>query len=910
MKRLSILAATILLTACGSKTTEEYISNAQQLINHKDYQAAQIELKNAVSDAPEHAQARLLLGQTYYFMGAYQAGLKDLEKAFALDQTAEPYALWLAKAHYYSQDFLQCIESIKNTSLQGEAQYFDFLCKLAAGEVDAANIVIEQALGTNETEPYKSLFAVAAMSSQNDVSLAYNKVKQLQQEFPEHDEVLRLYANLAARNQDWPAAINAYQQLNKARPKDLMLKLTLATVYLQGKEYNQALNAADVLLKQFPNQAYVNGLKAEASFALEQFEAAKLHAEKAIQNGSKTYKTELVAALANYQLGKYEQSYQYFSGLSANYTLSDQLSRLYTVVQLRLGYALQAADALQADTNVDEMDSKLMVEAGLQALKLGNTEVAAKLATKANQLKPTNAQELVRLGVLNYALDENTDMLEEALKLDEKLTVGKMALASAYFQSGEYEKSLELAETWLQQDNKDIVALNLAALSLFKLNKNDKAEVYLQDSLKVKPGNPIALIYFSNVKLNSATPADAKPYLDAIVKHNPDYIEGYLHYYSGYKKLGMAQKALDDVKKLYRQDATNINKALMYARVLVNEQDAKQALEILNKVAKKDTNPAIYWGMLGDTYVQLQKFEDAINTYKDWARINNGNPLPWVKQIFVHQLTNKWGEGLVVAQNALKQFTNNSQLQLLEVDLLLKTQKVDLVDAKLKTLESSITNSELVRLRGEYWLQKGDVNKGLDALVKYYDTTPSYRAATLIYTASKTQNVKKAYQFLQTHLNKHPQDLTNTLLFANENLISNKDLSIELYLKVLAKEPQHLVSLNNLAWLYGEQNNLTNALEYGEKALKLSPNSPAVMDTVALIKLKNNDLVAAEQLSAKAYTASDKNLDVGFTYLQILKAKADESAATNLENELVTNAKAKLSEQAYELFLRKLDSVK
>ena len=53
------------------------------------------------------------------------------------------------------------------------------------------------------------------------------------------------------------------------------------------------------------------------------------------------------------------------------------------------------------------------------------------------------------------------------------------------------------------------------------------------------------------------------------------------------------------------------------------------------------------------------------------------------------------------------------------------------------------------------------------------------------------------------------------------------------YQALLAISPQHALALNNMAWLMLQQKK-PGALDYAERAVRAAPNSPALLDTLAL----------------------------------------------------------------------------
>jgi Tfp pilus assembly protein PilF len=59
----SALLATLLLVGCGGEKPETMLSSAKAFLAKNDHKAAAIQLKNALQQDPQLAEARFLLGQ-------------------------------------------------------------------------------------------------------------------------------------------------------------------------------------------------------------------------------------------------------------------------------------------------------------------------------------------------------------------------------------------------------------------------------------------------------------------------------------------------------------------------------------------------------------------------------------------------------------------------------------------------------------------------------------------------------------------------------------------------------------------------------------------------------------------------------------------------------------------------------
>ncbi len=102
---------------------------------------------------------------------------------------------------------------------------------------------------------------------------------------------------------------------------------------------------------------------------------------------------------------------------------------------------------------------------------------------------------------------------------------------------------------------------------------------------------------------------------------------------------------------------------------------------------------------------------------------------------------------------------------------------------------------------------------------------------------------------------------------------------------VLALQPEHPATLNNLAWVLLQQGK-TGALAYAEKANQLAPDQPALMDTLAAALAEDGQLAKAVDLQRKALAKATAAAAPSFRLrLAKLLLKAGDSAKARTELE-------------------------
>ena len=122
------------LLACGgNESSEQYLSSAKGYLAESNYQAATIELKNALRLDANSAESRWLLGKIYLETGDVQSAEKELQRARELGWQADDLYPALAQA-WLAQGKFEEVLSIDHKSLQADAAA-ELLSSQAAAEL-------------------------------------------------------------------------------------------------------------------------------------------------------------------------------------------------------------------------------------------------------------------------------------------------------------------------------------------------------------------------------------------------------------------------------------------------------------------------------------------------------------------------------------------------------------------------------------------------------------------------------------------------------------------------------------------------------------------------------------------------------------------------------------------------------
>jgi tetratricopeptide (TPR) repeat protein len=103
------------------------------------------------------------------------------------------------------------------------------------------------------------------------------------------------------------------------------------------------------------------------------------------------------------------------------------------------------------------------------------------------------------------------------------------------------------------------------------------------------------------------------------------------------------------------------------------------------------------------------------------------------------------------------------------------------------------------------------------------------------------------------------------------------------YKSALKAQPNNAMTLNNLAWVLGQQRD-PSSWDYGRKALSIAPENPAILDTVGWLYIEAGDLNHGLELLSKANELAPNAAPIKLNFAKALvKAGQDTVARPHLE---------------------------
>ncbi len=497
-----------------------------------------------------------------------------------------------------------------------------------------------------------------------------------------------------------------------------------------------------------------------------------------------------------------------------NFNAVDQISPS----TIESGSSPSMLDSLQqAEINQKKSNFRVVLDFLKQnKLKEGRDKISALLK------KTPTEPELYNLQALLETLEKNNVAAEQSyqktLEFDPKNILAHLGLAKLNLEAGALDKAKDYANKTLVINDKTINAYLLLADVAYKQKNNAEVERVLVTAQEKVKGNVVAEI---------------------------EVIKNLGKFYAVQKQPEKILTLCEDLVKRYPDNSQALS-ALAGAQI-VNDKKAlaEQTLRQLIDHEKQDINHRLLLAkLLGE---QPDKEKELLKLLDDTAAIDSKNP-----------------EALVFKAAYLIKLQHYPEASEL-------ANKIDIQFPKLVLGKL---------LKGDVFLAEKKLAQALESYQQAYKIQPNNKVLfTIADLMAAQKKLPDAVKFLDQALVKNPKNgaIHFKLATIYQQLNDNSQAETR-YKAILAEQPDNVLALNNLAWLYSQQNNPL-AIELAKKAYTKSPESAAIADTYGYILVKQGQPVEGLTVLEKAASLAPAVNDIQFHLAEAYAANDNKTKA-------------------------------
>ncbi len=916
MKRLSIVLLFFTLFACSKQNSTDHLNAAKAHIVANDYNAATIELKNALKQAPSLAEARFLLGKMYLQQNQFESAEKEFNRALDFDYPANEVVPLLSKAYQKTgadNALIKLSHKQKGlTSAQAsQVAFYKVQAYMRLKQEPKARLLIDEIKHFDTNSPFKSLALVYSLLLNKKIDAALIQLDEVIVKNPKQADALKLKANILLQQQKPQQAVDIYRRYVEFYPDDMEAAFIFARLLTEFNHSAEAEPIIDRLLKINANNMLLNQLKGLARFNAKDNANALLYTEKAIQKNPNDTALRLVAGISAYLEKNYQVAHQHLSFIADKLPPTHEALRILAASQLKLGLTLDANNTLLKLKGITSKDASLFSSVGLALVNSGEVVKAREILKHTpkidNKLKNSD-EELARLGLLQLSLNNVSGIinLESALKqvdlnnndtdqqASKKQSSIKQTLATAYLSTRQFDKALDLAKQWKIEQPRNITPYLLAGLTYVQSKKVALAKIEFQQLLKLDPNNAKARMALITLEMKNSNKEQLKKSLEDLLSKQADFVPALTQLYVLAKQSADINAVIKRIKTTIKMHPKNIELTILLAKIYLAEQQPEQGIKLLEALKVQQNNAAPFWALLGQAYAQVQQFSKAKVLYQQWLTEQPNNKSAVLGNIISMDSEGKFKAALALNQKYLAARGNDAQMQLLQTYLLIMNGDFTQAQQSYDTLPQTLLENPFSKgILGQLQMHNNDLQRALLNLQSAYQASPNSRNARLVLICYyKLKQRDKGRQFLTAHVKSHPQDQASLMRLANEQIPENSNSALKSYQAVLKLNAKNGVAHNNIAYLYMQQGKLDLALQHAEQALAIMPQDENVLDTLGQIYLLKQDHKTALTYLSKAVANKNVAEEIYLNYIEaLLLNKQKELAQRKIQQRVIKSKK-------------------
>lgn len=466
-------------------------------LQDKQYPAAEIHLRKAVSRAPNHAGARVMLVQTYLRMGQPVKAKDALQPLVDRGMPADPRVQLLA-----GETFLA------NGDVKRATEFYQAAAKTEKGQQVAARTRLGQiSLATGKSEEgFRELEAASELDA------------------GAYQADLALIAGHLRRNEVDKAMV-AVQALEKKQPKNPLTFQMYGVVYVAKKDVAAARRHFDKAIELQPNYLPAAYNLAQLDLLAKKPEDARKRYEAMIAKDSKN--DQLYLALADLQLRTGSEAKVVAETLQRAASANPQSAAAWLALinfHLRSKDAKAASTAAQSALAAIPNDPRLLEASGVAQEAAGEANQAIETYNKLAALQPQAPQPLLRLASL-YMRQKDTSKAIDALKRAQKLATSPRdlvpQLVQAYLMANRSEDALKEARELQKKEPGFAGGYVLEGDVLAAQGQYAAAEQSYRTALKIEPKADMVAVRLHRVLAQGGKSTEAEAFAKKWTADNP-----------------------------------------------------------------------------------------------------------------------------------------------------------------------------------------------------------------------------------------------------------------------------------------------------------------------------------------------------------------------------------------------------
>jgi putative PEP-CTERM system TPR-repeat lipoprotein len=895
-----VLVISIIQGCDLSSDPNAFLAKAHEYRKQADYRAAIIELKNVLQKAPDHAEARYLLGLSYNDSGDFRSAEDHLRRALELGYEPAKVAGPLGKSLIMTGQAQRVLTEIKleenvNDETAVAVLTVRGLALVELGRASEGRGLLAQALAKRPDYADALLGQARIAATERKFEEAMSLTERVIKGDPRNPEAWLMKASLLRVQGNQEGSVAAYQHIFSFDPRNVPAHLALASLNVANGKLDEARKHISEVRKIVPGHLMAIHMQALIELRERNYAAARNTALQVLRAVPDHLPTVLVAGTAEAALGSHEQAQVHLRRVlesAPNYLYA---RRLLASSLAQTGQVGRAIEVLQPALKQTPGDVPLVMLAGELYMHAGDFEKAQEYFAKAAKQAPKSAVVRTRLGASKLATGDTENALadfESAVQLGSDQYQADVLLVTSHLRQKNYDEALKAAQRLEEKQPKNPLTYNLKAAAYIGKKDLSNARKQLEQALAIQPTYVPAAMNLARLDIQEGNPQAARRRLEAILDNDKANAAALLGLATLAPRIGATpNEQIAWLERARKASPRSVQPHLLLAGAYTRQGDRKKALEAAQQAQAISPEDPRVLDILGIAQLGAGEKENALQTFRKLAAQQPNSHVVLHHLARAEVLNGNQSAAVSALKKALsiKPDFGAAQIALFELDLKAK-RYADAMKIAKQVQQQAGSSPVGYMLEGDTLMAE----KKFAQAAKVYDTAYEHGKSGLLAVKLHTAYTNagkpaEADARLTQWLKESPSDVAARIYAADLSIKrGNYKEAVTHYEALPQKQRESVVVLNNLAWSYHQAND-PRALETAERAYKQGPTNPAVADTLGTILMEQGNTQRALDVLQKGVAAAPKMPQLRYRLAQAWLKSGDKSKAKEQLQLLLTS---------------------
>jgi putative PEP-CTERM system TPR-repeat lipoprotein len=866
-----------------AKDSPTSVKEAEQYIAKGDLKAAEIELRNAVRDAPQDPVLRARLAEVYLQEGDAQSAEREARAAGKRNGNEADYLPALAEALLRQEKYANLIDLVqpgnRDPVLESKLRTALGIAAWGLGDRAKAGTLLGEAikLDPGATRPKIQL---ARLLTGTKPAEAEKLIDEAITAVPRSAEALQVKGEMLRSRGDQEGAVRLFDEALKADANNIAAHLSRAGVNITRGKYKAADEDIDPILKADRNHFMANYLRGLELAKQQKYAEADRIFDRISPDFARLWAGYYLQGATKLALGQYAEAEESLRKYLAHVPEDVRAARLIATAALQQEAASRAIEYLKPLVDKMPADAATLAVLGDAYMADHKPDLALQQFQKAAALDPDNPSIKTQVGRSEIDTgqgEQGLATLEQVFGTEAGALIAGPTLVITELRAQHLDRAAEVAASLIEHDTKNPIYHSLLGIVRVAQHDYSAAESAFRTALAINPELTPATRDLAQLYAATGRTDQARTLFNEILAKNPNEVAALLGLADTYIAQRKWKEAIDAINRARTAAQNDPAPGLKLIGVYETRGDWTNAKTVAAELAAQFPADPQILDTQGQAQLAAGDTNGAISSFKR-AHALAPNSAP----ILSHYLTalsdaRYFTEARGVLQDAVARDPGNSSLKADLVRVEGEISGVDAAVARAHALAMSDPENSIYDLvSAELYEKAGRLPDALAVLEKAGAARPSDEGLTIALARlyNHSGDFPKAEGVLASGLKVDPHNNAISAAMAQEYLATGRASDAKkLYADLAARQPDDVADLLTLAAIATTERNWPEAANYISRAHTAGPNDPApgiALVNLALLRQDSKSAVAtADQLAEQFPNNSD-----------VLNAKARAQAAS------------------------------